>query len=60
MQLKYLYLLKDGTLDEEIALTKALGKTLEKSDVMSWSIQILNAIEYLHGEKIIHRDVKPA
>lgn len=37
------------------------GKAFPISDVMIWTEQLLDALEYLHGQEnpIIHRDIKP-
>ncbi len=28
--------------------------------VMSWSYQMAMGLEYIHGKKILHRDIKPS
>lgn len=38
------------------------GRTLGESRVLGWAIQIMDALEYLHGQRpypVLHRDVKP-
>ncbi|HIE29764.1 TPA: serine/threonine-protein kinase [Candidatus Poribacteria bacterium] len=32
---------------------------ITESQVIGWTIQICDVLEYLHNEKIIHRDIKP-
>jgi serine/threonine protein kinase len=38
------------------------GKFLNIADVMSWALQITDALDYLHGQEspVIHRDIKPS
>lgn len=44
--------------DLSVFLEKRNCKKLEEDRLLEWFRQIASALEYLHGQKIIHRDVK--
>ncbi|MCD4784824.1 MAG: serine/threonine protein kinase [Candidatus Eremiobacteraeota bacterium] len=44
--------------DLQEILNKSTG-FLNNKDVMEWIIQILGALEYIHSNDIVHRDIKP-
>ena len=50
---------KDGTLSEQI--TKQNGVPFSFFQIISWSIQILNGLEFLNEKEpiVVHRDLKP-
>lgn len=35
-----------------------MNQKFTEEEIMNWMIQIFIAIEYIHSQKIIHRDIK--
>jgi serine/threonine protein kinase len=33
---------------------------LNKIEILFWSKQIINGLDFLHGNKIVHRDLRPS
>ena len=47
-----------GDLAYHIKQKKKKGETFSEQEVLNWFIQIATALEYIHGRKILHRDIK--
>lgn len=37
---------------------KAKGERFSEDQILNWFIQIAIALEYIHGRRVIHRDIK--
>jgi predicted Ser/Thr protein kinase len=47
------------SLKEVIEREKGKGRLLKPDRVISWALQIMDALDYCHQQRILHRDVKP-
>ncbi|KAL7638877.1 UNVERIFIED_CONTAM: hypothetical protein RMT77_010411 [Armadillidium vulgare] len=47
-----------GDLFEKVKQAKTLRKLIPEVSIMSWFIQIIFAVQYLHRNNILHRDLK--
>jgi serine/threonine protein kinase len=53
--------IKDGTLEDEIVDKRVvIDGRIKFADISSWTIQLLEGLIFIHGESLIHRDLKPA
>ncbi len=53
------YLVMDFIEGESLAEHIAREGQLPEAQVLAWADQLLDALEYCHGQGIIHRDIKP-
>ncbi|GFN79182.1 serine/threonine-protein kinase nek11 [Plakobranchus ocellatus] len=47
-----------GDLDHKITEFKKSGKSIDEKNVLSWIIQLLLAVQYMHSRRVLHRDLK--
>ena len=47
-----------GDLSDYIANTKRNRRTISERVVLKWFVQLCSALKYIHGRKILHRDLK--
>jgi NIMA (never in mitosis gene a)-related kinase len=59
---RYLCIVMDyaegGDMYTKIAKQKKLGKGFPEIQILDWFVQICLALKYVHGKKILHRDLK--
>ena len=47
-----------GDLAFHIKKRRAKNEFLTETEIMNWFVQMCLALEYVHGQKILHRDIK--
>jgi NIMA (never in mitosis gene a)-related kinase len=47
-----------GDLAYHVKKKRAKSETFSETEIMNWFLQICMALEYVHGRKILHRDLK--
>ncbi|CAK0807393.1 unnamed protein product [Prorocentrum cordatum] len=52
--------LDGGDLHRVVDGARQLGRQLDEVDIWRWFLQVASALQYLHKERVLHRDVKPA
>jgi serine/threonine protein kinase len=49
-----------GDLGQHIKKRRETGKHFSENLILNWLLQLVMALEYIHGKKILHRDIKAA
>ena len=57
--LKYEKLLILGDLYKKILDAKSKNKLFTEEQIMNWIAQLTLAVNYMHENRILHRDIKP-
>lgn len=47
-----------GDLAYHVKKKRSKNETFSETEIMNWFLQICMALEYVHGRKILHRDLK--
>ena len=47
-----------GDLSFQIKKKRAKNESLTETEIMNWFVQLCLSLEYIHGRKILHRDIK--
>ncbi|KAJ8299315.1 hypothetical protein KUTeg_023375 [Tegillarca granosa] len=59
---EFLFIVQDycdgGTLEDKIREAAKKEKHFEEKDIMCWFIQLTMAVQHMHSNKILHRDLK--
>ena len=53
-----LFLWSVGDLAYHVKKKRAKNEFFSETEIMNWFLQICMALEYVHGRKILHRDLK--
>ena len=47
-----------GDLDKELKTWKSKGALVPQSQTLDWFVQLIMAVQYIHSQKMLHRDLK--
>ena len=47
-----------GDMDKELKGWKSQGQRVPQPQVLDWLVQLLMAVQYIHSQKMLHRDLK--
>jgi len=54
----FFFFLQGGDLDVQLHSWKKNGKIVDKSLVLTWFVQLVLAVQYIHQRRVLHRDLK--